>query len=204
MTEPLIVAIDGPAGSGKSTVARALAERLGLEVLDTGAMYRAVTVLALRDGLDLDDADKVARIAEDAELEMGARVLAHDVDLTDELRTPEVNDAVSVVAAHPGVRRALVAAQRAWAVPRAGAIVEGRDIGTVVFPDATVKVFLTASHDERATAPRGRARVLGQAARRPRCGPRGLAAASGRRRHRARHDRPARSTRSSPRSWRWL
>lgn len=77
-------------------------------------------------------------------------MLAHDVDLTDELRTPEVNDAVSVVAAHPGVRRALVAAQRAWAVPRAGAIVEGRDIGTVVFPDATVKVFLTASHDERA------------------------------------------------------
>lgn len=70
MTDPLIVAIDGPAGSGKSTVARALAERLGLEVLDTGAMYRAVTVLALRDGLDLDDADKVARIAEDAELEM--------------------------------------------------------------------------------------------------------------------------------------
>jgi cytidylate kinase len=150
MTDPLIVAIDGPAGSGKSTVARALAEKLDVEVLDTGAMYRAVTVLALRDGLDLHDADKVARVAEDAELEMGARVVAHGVDLTDELRTPEVNDAVSIVAAHPGVRRALVAQQRAWAVGRDGAIVEGRDMGTVVFPDARVKVFLTASHAERA------------------------------------------------------
>lgn len=102
MTEPIVVAIDGPAGSGKSTVARALADRLGLEVLDTGAMYRAVTVLALRAGLDLTDADKVARIAKEADLVVGGRVSSHGVDLTDELRSDGVNEAVSVVAAIPG------------------------------------------------------------------------------------------------------
>ena len=108
MTGSIVVAIDGPAGSGKSTVARALADRLGLEVLDTGAMYRAVTVLALRAGLDLADADKVTLVAREADLEVGDRVRSHGADLTDELRTDEVNRAVSVVSAHPGVRSALV------------------------------------------------------------------------------------------------
>lgn len=150
MTGPLVIAIDGPAGSGKSTVSRAVAERLGLEVLDTGAMYRAVTVLALRAGLDLADADKVALVASEAALVVGDRVRSHGVDLTDELRTAEVNAAVSVVSAHPGVRSALVAQQRAWASERDGTVVEGRDIGTVVFPEARLKVYLTASDAERA------------------------------------------------------
>jgi len=150
MTGPLIVAIDGPAGSGKSTVARGVAERLGLEVLDTGAMYRAVTVLALRAGLDLSDADKVTLVAQEADLEVGDRVTSHGVDLTEELRTDEVNAAVSVVSAHPGVRAVLVGAQRAWVGSREGAVVEGRDIGTVVFPAARVKVYLTASDAVRA------------------------------------------------------
>jgi CMP/dCMP kinase len=150
MTEPLVVAIDGPAGSGKSTVARAVADRLGVEVLDTGAMYRAVTVLALRAGLDLADADKVTLVASDAALRVGERVTSHGVDLTDELRTDEVNAAVSIVSAHPGVRAVLVADQRRWASSREGAVVEGRDIGTVVFPRARLKVYLTASDAERA------------------------------------------------------
>jgi len=150
MTGPLVVAIDGPAGSGKSTVACAVGDRLGLEVLDTGAMYRAVTVLALRAGLDLADGDKVGLIASEAALEVGDRVRSHGVDLTDELRTAEVNAAVSVVSAHPGVRHALVAQQREWASARDGAVVEGRDIGTVVFPEARLKVYLTASEAERA------------------------------------------------------
>jgi CMP/dCMP kinase len=150
MSGSMVVAIDGPAGSGKSTVARALADRLGLEVLDTGAMYRAVTVLALKAGVDLADADKVALVAREADLEVGDRVRAHGVDLTDELRTDEVNLAVSIVSAHPGVRSALVAQQRAWVAGHAGAVVEGRDIGTVVFPDARLKVYLTASDAVRA------------------------------------------------------
>jgi len=150
MTGPLIVAIDGPAGSGKSTVARGVADRLGLEVLDTGAMYRAVTVLALRAGLDLTDADKVTLVAQEADLEVGDRVTSHGVDLTEELRTDEVNAAVSVVSAHPGVRAVLVGAQRAWVGSREGAVVEGRDIGTVVFPAASLKVYLTASDSVRA------------------------------------------------------
>jgi cytidylate kinase len=150
MTVPLLVAIDGPAGAGKSTVARAVAARLGLEVLDTGAMYRAVTYLALRAGLDPADAEKVGLLAAQTELVMGERVLADGQDVTDELRTDAVNAAVSVVSAHPGVRTALVARQRAWGAAHGGGVVEGRDIGTVVFPDARVKVFLTASDDERA------------------------------------------------------
>ena len=150
MTEPLVVAIDGPAGSGKSTVGRAVAARLGLEVLDTGAMYRAVTVLALRAGIDPSDAEKVTLLAQEADLVVGERVVASGVDLTGELRTDEVNLSVSVVAAHPGVREALVARQRAWIAAHRGGVVEGRDIGTVVAPTAGIKVFLTASDDERA------------------------------------------------------
>ncbi len=150
MTAPLVVAIDGPAGSGKSTVGRAVADRLGLQVLDTGSMYRAVTALALRAGVDPHDAEKVTLLAVEADLEVGERVRSHGTDLTDELRSAEVNAAVSVVAAHPGVRAALVAAQRAWIAAHDGGVVEGRDIGSVVAPDAQVKVFLTASASERA------------------------------------------------------
>jgi cytidylate kinase len=149
MTEGLIVAIDGPAGSGKSTVARLLAERLGLEVLDTGSMYRAVTALALRGGVDPEDAERVADLAEAADLELGDRVASDGVDLTGELRSDAVNRAVSVVSAHRAVRAALVERQRQWVATRGGGVVEGRDIGTVVFPDARLKVFLTASDEER-------------------------------------------------------
>ena len=149
MTEGLIVAIDGPAGSGKSTVARLLAERLGLQVLDTGSMYRAVTVLALRGGIDPADADSIALLARGSDLELGDRVVSGGVDLTDELRSDPVNRAVSVVSAHRAVRTALVERQRGWVAARGGGVVEGRDIGTVVFPDARVKVFLTASDEER-------------------------------------------------------
>ena len=150
MTEPLVVAIDGPAGSGKSTVARAVAARLGVEVLDTGAMYRAVASLAIRAGVDPRDMDKVTILAREADLRVGERVTAGGVDLTDTLRTDAVNDAVSVVASIPAVRRELVERQRAWVAEHGGGVVEGRDIGSVVFPRAAVKVYLTASHTERA------------------------------------------------------
>lgn len=149
MTEPLVVAIDGPAGSGKSTVARAVADRLGLEVLDTGSMYRAVTALALRAGVDPADPDKVTILATESHLEVGDRVSVDGVDLTDDLRSDAVNAAVSVVAAIAGVRHELVARQRDWVVVHGGGVVEGRDIGSVVFPDAAVKVYLTATHTER-------------------------------------------------------
>jgi cytidylate kinase len=150
MTEPLVVAIDGPAGSGKSTVARAVAAKLGLEVLDTGAMYRAVTALVLAAGIDPADAGAVAAVARDAALEVNGRVVAGGRDLTDELRTDAVNATVSVVAANPEVRTALVERQRAWIAAHHGGVVEGRDIGTVVAPGATIKVFLTAADHERA------------------------------------------------------
>ena len=150
MTEPLVVAIDGPAGSGKSTVARAVADRLGLMVLDTGSMYRAVTSRAIRAGGDPADADKVTILAIEADLRVGDRVTSDGVDLTESLRSDAVNDAVSVVASIPEVRRELVERQRAWVAEHAGGVVEGRDIGSVVFPDAAVKVYLTAADDERA------------------------------------------------------
>ena len=145
-----VVAIDGPAGSGKSTVARAVAARLGLEVLDTGAMYRAVTLAVLDAAADPADEAACARAAVAARIDLGARVLLDGRDVTSEIRGPAVTGAVSAVSAHPAVRAELVARQRAWATAHGGAVVEGRDIGTVVFPDASVKVFLTASDDERA------------------------------------------------------
>lgn len=145
-----MIAIDGPAGSGKSTVARAVAVRLGLDHLDTGAMYRAVTLAALRHGVDPADADAVARLAVESEIEVGERVTLDGVDATTEIRGPEVTRAVSVVAAHPEVRRELVRRQRAWVAGRPGAVVEGRDIGSVVFPEAGLKVYLTATDAERA------------------------------------------------------
>ncbi|MDQ1465901.1 MAG: CMP/dCMP kinase [Actinomycetota bacterium] len=145
-----IVAIDGPSGSGKSTVARGVAQRLGLEVLDTGAMYRALTLLVLERGIDPADSVACTRAARELVLEVGARTILDGRDVSDAIRGPEVTAAVSTVSAHPGVREVLVGRQRAWVASHGGGVVEGRDIGTVVFPDARVKVFLTASEGERA------------------------------------------------------
>ena len=150
-----IVAIDGPAGSGKSTVARAVAARLGVPVLDTGAMYRAVTVAVLRAGVDPDDADAVARVAGAVALTVDERVHLDGADVTDEIRGTAATAAVSAVSAVPGVRRILVERQRAWVLEHGGGVVEGRDIGTVVLPDAAVKVFLTAPPEVRAERRRG-------------------------------------------------
>lgn len=149
MSNPLI-AIDGPAGSGKSTVAESIARRLGLPRLDTGAMYRAVTLLALRSGTSVEDGDELARLARRMELDVGERVVSDGEDVTSEIRTPAVDEAVSAVAAHPALRAELVKRQRRWAAEHDGAVVEGRDIGTVVFPDADLKVYLTADPVERA------------------------------------------------------
>lgn len=145
-----VVAIDGPAGSGKSTVARAVARALGLEVLDTGAMYRAVTLAVLAAGADPADPEACAAAARSVRIDLGARVVLDGRDVTEAIRGPEVTAAVSAVSAHPAVREVLVGHQRAWAEAHGGAVVEGRDIGTVVFPQATLKVFLTASDEERA------------------------------------------------------
>lgn len=146
-----VIAIDGPAGSGKSTVSRRLAERLGLAYLDTGAMYRAVAFAALRRDVDPDDSEKVAALARDLELDVSLDAVVVDgVDATVEIRGPEVTRAVSIVAANPAVREELRQRQREWAAAHGGGVIEGRDIGTVVFPSAELKVYLTASADERA------------------------------------------------------
>lgn len=146
-----IIAIDGPAGSGKSTVARAVAERLGWSVLDTGAMYRAVTLEALRLGIDPHDSDAVVGVALAANIRTRPRVSINGRDVHDEIRSDAVNVAVSVVAANAAVRAAMVLRQRALASEEPGGlVVEGRDITTVVFPHARVKIYLTASLDERA------------------------------------------------------
>lgn len=151
----LVVAIDGPAGAGKSTLARGLAARLGLAYVDTGAMYRAVAWKALHLGADLDDPGALGRLARRMTIAFKAakgapqRVFADGKDVTGVIRTPEVSQTASVVAAVPAVRRAMVARQRA--LGRGGGVVmEGRDIGTVVFPKADVKFFVDASVEERA------------------------------------------------------
>jgi cytidylate kinase len=146
-----VIAIDGPAGSGKSSVARALASALGWSFLDTGAMYRAVTVAALDRGVEPSDAPAVAALARAAAIETLPRVVIDGRDVEDAIRAERVNEAVSIVAANPEVRAQMVARQRAFADRQPeGTVVEGRDITTVVFPNATVKVFLTASLEERA------------------------------------------------------
>jgi cytidylate kinase len=152
---PVVIAIDGPAGAGKSTVGRAVAARLGLRYLDTGAMYRAVTLAVLRRGLDPSDEDAVGELAETVELGVeptstGTSVQVDGVDGTVEIRGREVTAAVSAVAANSRVRAELVRRQRQWVDDHAGGVVEGRDIGSVVFPDATLKLYVTASPRVRA------------------------------------------------------
>lgn len=147
----LVIAIDGPAGAGKSTVGRAVASRLGLEYLDTGAMYRAVTLGVLRRGVPIHDADAVAELARQVTIEVDDRVVRVDgVDATAEIRGRDVTGAVSSVAANSEVRVELVGRQRGWARDHRGGVLEGRDIGSVVFPDATVKLYVTASPRVRA------------------------------------------------------
>ena len=146
-----VIAIDGPAGSGKSTVAQAVADRLGLEYLDTGSMYRAVAFAVLRAGGDPSDEDFAAAAARTIDVRVAAgRVWVDGVDATVEIRGPSVDRAVSVVAANPAVRAELVARQREWVRRRGGGVLEGRDIGTVVFPDAEVKIHLVADPAVRA------------------------------------------------------
>ena len=144
------IAIDGPAGAGKSTVARAVAEALGFTYIDTGAMYRALALHALERGVDLEDPDAVERVAGDIVLSLeGGTVTIDGRDVSSEIRTDEVTKASATIARHPGVRAALVAIQQRVA-RETDVVMEGRDIGTKVLPDASVKVFLTASLDERA------------------------------------------------------
>ena len=145
-----VVAIDGPGGSGKSTVARAVARARGMAHLDTGAMYRAVTWAVLREGVDPGDGESVTAVARRLDLEVGPPVLVDGTDVTTAIRGPEVTAAVSAVSAHPGVRTEMVRRQRQWVADHGPAVVEGRDIGSVVFPQARLKVYLTASDEERA------------------------------------------------------
>ncbi len=154
-TSTAVLAIDGPAGAGKSTVARDAARELRWDHLDTGAMYRAVAWLALQRAVDLSDADAVVELLDGLAIEVepsevGGRVRVSGQDVTELIRTPEVSAATSAVAALVAVRRELVRRQRAWVEGRTGVVVEGRDIGTAVFPHAAVKVFLTASIEARA------------------------------------------------------
>jgi len=146
----MVIAIDGPAGAGKSSVARAVAARLGFTFLDSGAMYRCVALAALEAGLDLDDGEALARLAEGLEIGFdGTRVLLGGRDVSAPIRTPDVTAAASRISVHPGVRTALVERQRAL-IAAGSYVAEGRDIGTVVSPEAPLKVFLTASDEERA------------------------------------------------------
>jgi len=145
----VVVAIDGPAGAGKSTIAKRLAERLGFTYIDTGAMYRAVALWAVRQRIDLSDMHRLEQLAVAAEIELlPGRVRLNGEDVTEAIRTPDISNGASKVSAIPGVRRAMVAKQRAMG-ERTSVVMEGRDIGTVVFPNADVKVFLDANPRER-------------------------------------------------------
>ena len=146
----MVIAIDGPAGAGKSTVARALAERLGFTYLDSGAMYRCVALAALRAGVDPDDPVAVTPLAEQLDLRLASGVVTiGGEDVSAAIRAPEVSAAASRVSVHPGVREAMVERQRSI-VSAGGWVAEGRDIGTVVCPDSPLKVYLSADEDERA------------------------------------------------------
>jgi CMP/dCMP kinase len=148
----IIVAIDGPAGAGKSTVARRIADRLGFVYINTGAMYRAIALWALRNGTALDDMHRLERLSLEAKIEFGpgdGSIRLNGEDVTEFLYTPEVSAAASRVSVVPGVRRALLPLQRGIA-QKASVVMEGRDIGTVIFPEAQVKIFLDANPQERA------------------------------------------------------
>jgi cytidylate kinase len=147
--ERLIVAIDGPSGAGKGTVARAVAARLGYRHIDTGAMYRALAWKARQEGIDLSDEHAVAALGQRATFDLEGHVVIDGQDVTTAIRTPEIDRAATIVARHPAVRRVLVARQQAYGAG-GGVVMEGRDIGTVVFPDADVKIYLDASPEERA------------------------------------------------------
>jgi len=154
LLKKLVIAIDGPAGSGKSTTARLLAQRLGYVYLDTGAMYRAFTLKVLRKGLDIHDEEALARLARETEIRLepspqGVSVFLDGEDVTDKIRTPQIDRAISVVSQVKGVRERMVDLQREMG-RQGGIVAEGRDIGTVVFPNADVKVFLVASPEARA------------------------------------------------------
>lgn len=147
----IVIAIDGPAGAGKSTVGHAVARRLGLDYLDTGAMYRAVTFAALRRGIAVTDDQPVAELARALELTVSdGGVFVDGADATSGIRTREVTEAVSAVASNSAVREELRRRQREWAVEHGGGVIEGRDIATVVFPDADLKLYVTASPRVRA------------------------------------------------------
>jgi len=155
----MVIAIDGPAGAGKSTVARALAAKLDFTYLDSGAMYRCVALAALQHGADLDDAEAMAELAGSIAISLeGERVGLDGEDVSTEIREPAASEASSRVSVHPGVREAMVARQREL-IATGRYVAEGRDIGTVVSPDSPLKVFLTASAEERA---RRRAAQLGE------------------------------------------
>ena len=148
--KPLVIAIDGPSGAGKGTVARAVAARLGYRHIDTGAMYRALAWKALHDGVDLSDEAATAALGERAAFDVeGGRIAIDGHDVAAAIRTPEMDKASAMLARHAAVRRVLVARQRACG-EGGGVVMEGRDIGTVVFPDADVKIYLDASPEERA------------------------------------------------------
>jgi cytidylate kinase len=164
--EPLIVAIDGPAGAGKSTVARALAQRFGLLNLESGAMYRAFALKALRTGVATNDAAALESLAHTTQVRLesgseGNRVLLDSADVTDQLRTPKITAAASEVSIHPPIRRWLVSLQQALGA-QGNVVMEGRDIGTVVFPHAPVKIFLDASPERRGERRYEQTRVDGQ------------------------------------------
>ncbi len=149
-----IIAIDGPAGAGKSTIAKMLARQLGYLFINTGAMYRAVAWKALQSNIRLEDSDRVGKLAEDSLIELtgsvdAMRVLIDGRDITDEIATPTISQAASLVSAIPAVRRALVARQQEMGLA-GGVVMEGRDIGTRVFPDAEIKIYLDASAEARA------------------------------------------------------
>ena len=147
------IAVDGPAGAAKSTVAKKLAEKLGYSYIDTGAMYRAVAYCALEKGVNLDSPEELGRLVESMDLELnydanGLTVLCNGVDITDKIRTQRVSQTVSVVAKVPAVRVRLVEMQRKMAA-KGGVIMDGRDIGSYVLPDAQLKLFITASLEQR-------------------------------------------------------
>lgn len=145
-----VVAIDGPSGAGKSTVSHAVADQLGFSALDTGALYRAVTLAVLRAGIDVNNAVECERIASESLIRVNDRTMLNDRDVSSEIRSQEVTTNVSAVSAHPKVRENVNERIRLWVQDHGGGVVEGRDIGSVVLPDAFLKIYLTASESERA------------------------------------------------------